>query len=400
MSKSNILPINFLLVCTVFAYFIINNGGTFRYTGTLFIVLSITIFFYIFFTTRVEIPSNIFVVFMLLTCIIVVTPLDFEYSQTYTLINIYILAVLYFFSVYVSQSDGCTRDSTDILDGILYILLFVTSVFHIINSLNADSQYVIFPAIGDVNYTAVFIFMIFMIANKKKYISGIILAFLYGIYISTSRSFLLLMLLFYGVKLVKYLGSKNRLHIREHFPVNKKVYLFLGVVVLLGASIIFSYIWVYYVSNTGYVDHREGLNDVSNRMRFVSLVHAIEMIREDPQLFFWGCGSDLFDALGVYSDGTLPVYMGVRVVQPHNSLISLLLKLGVVPALLYFFLLCGLMALHFKKENLEYIIPYVINAMIMHSFFERGWLIFWIYILIMTEKRSGWMKTKKKKRFI
>lgn len=400
MNISYKVSVNLLFVSSIFMSFILNRGNSFRFTGAVFIMASAILFFWIFETNRIQIPRVLFVILISLALIMIAQPLDFEYTQTYATINFFILIALSLFLLYMPVTDKKYQNAICNIDGVLYVLLLITSVYYIIHSAYNDSEYIIFPAIGDVNYTAVFIFMIFMIANKKKYYSGIILAFYYGIFLSTSRSYLLLIIMFYLVKGLKYLMGKNQLCIREHFFFNKTIFLFMAILILLCVSIIFSYIWVYYVSSAGYVDHREGLNDVSNRMRFISLVRAIEMIRDDPRLLFWGCGSNLFDALGVYSDGTLPLYMGIRIVQPHNSLISLLLKLGVVPALLYFFLLSNLIAILLKKENLEYIIPYVINAMIMHSFFERGWLIFWVYILVMDENEKGWIKTKKKIRFI
>ena len=199
---------------------------------------------------------------------------------------------------------------------------------------------------------------------------------------------MLLIGLFYILKLIKKLKKTNP---QKDVLLKTKVrWVFIAIVILLALSALLSYIWVFYISDSSYVGHREGLNDVSNRMRFVSILKGFSLIGQDSRMAFWGLGDGIYDALGLSSSMGNVAYLGVRLVQPHNSLLSIVVKMGIIPALFYFICLSGIVGRFVRHENIEYIIPYALNAMLMHSFFERGWLVMWVFVLMTPEMDKGW----------
>ncbi len=55
-----------------------------------------------------------------------------------------------------------------------------------------------------------------------------------------------------------------------------------------------SYIWVYKVAIDGVKEYQQGLNDTSNKMRFVANIYAIDLIKNNKEeLIFYGYDNDL-----------------------------------------------------------------------------------------------------------
>ncbi len=44
-----------------------------------------------------------------------------------------------------------------------------------------------------------------------------------------------------------------------------------------------SYIWVYKVAIDGVKEYQQGLNDTSNKMRFVANIYAIDLIKDNKE---------------------------------------------------------------------------------------------------------------------
>lgn len=59
-----------------------------------------------------------------------------------------------------------------------------------------------------------------------------------------------------------------------------------------------SYIWVYKVAIDGVKEYQQGLNDTSNKMRFVANIYAIDLIKNNKEeLIFYGYDNDFKDIL-------------------------------------------------------------------------------------------------------
>lgn len=286
----------------------------------------------------------------------------------------------------------------------LYLLnlLFANKTFNVLNSIKIDVFYYLLLALlalalyrsyksgethvttlmGDQNYTGILVFCIFLYSNKKKYISGILIAFLYFFIFSDSRSFFALLILFYLFKLEIFKRPAQYFFDRKN-----------SVIKLFAISLVFvvllSFVWVFTISDAGFDDYKVSFNDSSNRTRFLSILNGLQMLGNPEETFFWGYGGNLLETMGIYDRefNSHPTFMELRVVQPHNSIVNLLVRMGVVPTVCYFVLLSKLLTPLLTKENIPYFVPFFINAMFMHTLFSFQWLVFLTIILMIPEKK-------------
>lgn len=323
-----------------------------------------------------RLPKSVLYCLFIVALCIVASFIFAEYIQKFTIACFGCLIIMYLLTESCILSDSL--EDKPIVDW-FYILLFSLTLVNIYFSLGSDSD-IVFSVIGEKNYTAVFVFCVFLYSNKRRYYSGILLGIIYGIFFTESRSFLLLLILFY---ILWFLPDRCKDFLEKH-----RVRFFFIFIILFVAVAVFSIYWVYNVSTSGLVDYKTGLNDGSNRMRFVANIKAFQMLSEPTKTLFWGYGDHLLEALGVTSDDYSyhTHFLGVRLVQPHNSLINPLVTMGIVPGIIYCYILSLMIDKYNSRDNIPYIFPYVINAMIMHSMFELQWLVFWTLILALPQQ--------------
>ncbi|MCS4465278.1 hypothetical protein JTT01_20070 [Clostridium botulinum] len=132
-----------------------------------------------------------------------------------------------------------------------------------------------------------------------------------------------------------------------------------------------SYIWVYKVAIDGVKEYQQGLNDTSNKMRFVANIYAIDLLKNNKEkLIFYGYDNDFKDIFGIY-DYEIDLhrrFMGVRLVQPHNSILNINIRSGIIFSLLYFYILSTIIDKLYTKDNLEYILPYLFSTLFYMSY--------------------------------
>lgn len=268
------------------------------------------------------------------------------------------------------------------IDLFYYVMFSFTTGYMIYNYSNGNID--VTTLMGDQNYTGILVFCIFLYANKKNYISGVLLALVYGIVFSDSRTYLFMMILFYVFHFLKeriYTFFKDKKII---FP----LFLFSTFII-----IIISYFWTYYVSDSGYSTGFFSLNDYSNRQRAASIIYALQMISNTPSLLFCGYGNKLLLVMGISDRNFImhPKFLGLRLVQAHNSVINLAVKNGLIPTICYFYILSKILNRFFNEDNMPYFFPFFLNAMFMHSLFCYQWLIFFVIILALPQ--GSWKET-------
>lgn len=300
-----------------------------------------------------------------------VTSLFFaEHSQLYVLASFLIVFILEIFykPEYISNDKIYNYVSSI---GIITLLIYKINTYN--SSFNNEGL--------DLNFVSVMIFIFFMYCEKTGNIIGVLFAILYLIFINNSRSFFLMFIVFILMKLFKnYIwGLMTWLNIKTG-----KLFLISFLI-----TILFSYFWVFNVSMNNLADYRESLNDGSNRMRFVSNIFFYDTALSN-EITIYGYGQDIKDVLGLneedYSLNTQ--YLGVRLVQPHNSINNILLKMGIIPGILYLYFVSKLINKQLCIHNIEYIIPYFINAMIMHSCLNSILLELWYLLLLVPQSRT------------
>jgi hypothetical protein len=238
-----------------------------------------------------------------------------------------------------------------------------------------------FPSIMDKNYTGVIIYLFLLFSFHRKNILGIGISCFYILFMTQSRSLYGMIAIYFLVKIFKF--DIWRLLVTYHLKESFKHFMLLFIAIVCLSSF-----WINFISIKPIVRYREGLNDGSNKMRFVANVYAESQIINNPQYIYKGNGDHIKEAFGI-ADEDLSLHtqvMGVRLVQPHNCFLNFMLKIGVIEAVIYFMFLGQLLDKIWSRENMEYYIPYLINACFMHSLLDGNYLVIWLYILITTKE--------------
>ncbi|WP_416494386.1 O-antigen ligase family protein [Clostridium botulinum] len=230
--------------------------------------------------------------------------------------------------------------------------------------------------IGDKNFSGVVMILFFMYCAKNKFYLGEVLS-VFTILILDSRASLITLILFFIVRLFK----DTIWSVLQKLRLNK-VYKLFALMLIIIISI--SYIWVSRVTIYGVKEYQQSLNDTSNKMRFVANIYAIDLIKNNKkELMFYGYDNDFKDIFGIYDYeiDSHRKFMGVRLVQPHNSIINVTIRTGIIFSLLYFYILSRIIDKLYTKDNLEYILPYLFSALFLHELLNSRFLMFWVIVL-------------------
>ena len=349
-----------------------------KISGDSFLLLPISLIaLFFFFRKKIRVPNNIKLcaALLYLSCIIgiVVT----GYSPNFVILNFTVLILLSIFAENVSFEKSYKYNKIDFV----YLLMLTAIILGTLTGTRNEDSIILFGA-GDKNYTAVFVFLFFLYSNKRDKIFGVVFSIIYAIFFINSRSFILLVLLFY---IMMYFREPITSFMEKHNITYFKLMIALFVFIML-----FSVLWVYVISANGNWGYHESLNDSSNRIRFVSNLRSFLFLFEDlTKSLFNGYGYEYVSKLGVdvtYSQ--LPTFLGTTVLQAHNSYLNLMVKIGIIPSIVYFYLLGMTFNKFSLKDNMFYVVPFLINGMFMHSLLNGTWLILLLSILIIPQKKG------------
>lgn len=340
------------------------------------IILLLTTVFYLIFVAPNGIVLNKKIALCgAIECVLIILSFFYaDFSQLYLIKRIVALFML------VALLDGNERlDFTkkeERLFLFFYRLMLVICIANIALNFRSGLGDIGFESIGDRNFTAVSVFLLFLLSNRLGKLGGVLTGLIYVIFVSESRSMVLMILLFYASVFFLKITRKRG---------NIKIKAFWLLVVLTAFSIVLTYVWIYIIAVHGTDSYHVSLNDDSNLIRFVGNYKAIEMLTSNERPLLWGYGDYLLDYLGIADNFVR--YMGVRLVQSHNSIINPLLRMGIIPGILYFAILGEVLDRYMKWKNLPYILPFLINALFMHSLLEMAWVTLWGLILLIPQHR-------------
>lgn len=305
-----------------------------------------------------------------------------KYNQIYSVLRFAFLILL--FLIIANDRDDLLKDQR--IGSWFYYVLLLLVVYNIYRNYSRD---VTFDSIGDRNYTGVLIFSLFLYSNKTKHLCGVTIPLVYALFFTQGRTYRVVIALFYLIILLQRLiGVIKKRFKKSEFRISFRALFLIG---LIGTAI-FSFFWVFHVSAGGVGEYHSGINDTSNRLRFVANINGFDMLQDPKNTLLWGYGNYLKEHLGIdtQSGAMTTYYLGVRLEQPHNSILNVVLRAGMIPGFLYFNLLAALLEKINRKDNGPYLYPYMLNGMIMHSLFEGVWLIFWLVILLMPRREGKW----------
>lgn len=287
----------------------------------------------------------------------------------------------------VSFGPKCTK-SFFIISTIGIVLAIIT---------NTDSMYPALLSYPDRNYTAVASLLYFFVAVSRFSIVGLALSVSYAA-LTTSRAFMCSALIFLVIRFIPRFrsGLANRFS-----NITAKSFAAIITIMLIGIICV-SQFWVSSVMTSSPAnDYHSSLNDTSNAIRFSSDVYALNTILRDPLIVVRGYDSEIREQLGA-TTGTNKdtMYNGFRVVQPHHSVLNMILRDGVLFTLFYFALLAVLFSRVLNGDNMDRWVPYFGIAMVMHSLFNTYFLLLFLFVVAISnsnQKPDRWLKFSSKR---
>lgn len=393
MGKVKITELNYLLgiLFGIFVYLIIPH----EYTRLDFIPIVFTCGVNVLYILIKRKKPNISIIICsIMVVYIILIDYLFGYSQNYA-----IRAWLTLLMISLISYNGIKHLSSA-KESIIWIIVLALLLFRTYTSPRMADGSPIFPTIFvDRIETELCIVLFMFYAVKNKKISGVIFTLAYYFMLSSSRGTLLILVMFFAIRYSK--GFMKRIY-SKYLSFFKRKWLIVSLTVIaVTVYIVFCYYWVNSIAVTNVLQHGAGLNDTSNFSRFASTVYVFEEIIGKYNLLFFGFGSDLKTVMGL--DGAVKkLYMGYTLVQSHNSIINLMLRLGYIPGIMYLSVIIGLIKKNAKFENAEYIFSYIVYSFIIVMIAKQGLDAFWIYIMMIPEisKKSfgGKIRLKKQSR--
>lgn len=327
--------------------------------------------------------------YVVFCCVLVASE---SYTQLILMIRIFIvLLILFFYLQYRNnllinlkiKSINLRLDLSELFYWLFFSFILINLLLY--GSLSIDFY---FPSIMDKNYTGILIYFFLMLSFHRKNIVGIFICFFYILFMTQSRSLYGMIAIYFFIKIfrTRIYNILQKVHFKNTFK--QFLLLFIGIVCL-------SSFWIQFVAVNPLSQYREGLNDGSNKMRFAANIYAEHQMLNNPQYFYKGLGDDIKEVFGIADEDTTlhTQFMGIRLVQPHNCFLNMMLKIGIFEAILYFWLLSIILDKIWSKNNMEYYLPYLINACFMHSLLNGAYLVIWSFILISTLDYAGEVKS-------
>ena len=238
------------------------------------------------------------------------------------------------------------------------------------------------PGNNDKNFTAVSVLLFLCFCSKSKYNLGVLISIIIGIMLG-SRLFILAIILFYVIKIIlKYSDKLDFLKKIIDYVLNWRTKEIFFIIIFSSILMIaISYYMVFSVPLKSISQDRTSFNDRSNAIRVRANVYAIETICKNPNFIFYGYDDNIKEVLGVEDIKTSTKYRNFRLVQPHNFVLNLILRYGIILSIIYILIISKILSKLWNKENLPILITYIFMNMFMHSLLTRYYLIFFVYIL-------------------
>lgn len=269
----------------------------------------------------------------------------------------------------------------NIIENLVYIVMLVSLIIQMYIRLTTDptivySSYNIFFSLGrDKNYLGVVVFGFFVFSYLRKRYLGILLSLFYA-YNLNSRMIVFMIIIFIICKVF----NNGLYRIWEKIFKRHTWMLFVFMFIF---TILISYVFVYYASINGIHDYQSSLADGSNYMRCVGNIYSLELAIKNKEFIFFGVDNNIIEFLG--ADNYQNYFMGTRIVQPHNDIINLLIRNGLIYGVGYWGLLSVILSKIVNKKNISILIPFVFCSLFMHSIFIGAEIIFILFLIAFSD---------------
>nr|WP_288886125.1 O-antigen ligase family protein [uncultured Blautia sp.] len=379
ISKENMMLIGTLFFCV---YMFLLDNSYWRATPILILTVMLV---YGAHGAKLSVDSNFLILLLVVVTMSVIGGIVTSHSPKLA-IEYYVYLV---FIRILGQNDVKKHYKSLIINALYYITLVLVLYNMIKNVVNFNDTNT-FETIGTTPETGVFIFLFFLLSIKCKKVSGLIVTIIYVLIWRNahSRGLMLMLSLFVVISIL----SKRIEQFMKKVRISSNK-IFMIIIMMTIGIIVFSYAWESLAAK-GFLGR---LDDMSNRVRFVANIKTVDTIKENSfELLLSGYGHDLFAELGIESEDYLshPTYHGVRIVQSHNTVLNIIIRLGIIPGFIYLYLVSKYLEKHMVRENYAFIIPYMVNSLILHEMFIMKWLVLWCLILEMPFEKK-WFPVKK-----
>lgn len=246
----------------------------------------------------------------------------------------------------------------------------------------------------DKNWTAVFVFLYVAYSTKYRRKVGLALGLLYPLAYFGRQYLLMLAFLLVAISILRVGGGRFELKITA--TLRKPLAIF---VLFIASGIIIailSHVWVTYIIPRGIVAYKAGLNDGSNAIRMSSIDYVLDVISGDPSFIYRGYDQEIFSVLGINTDDfAATYYVGglYRLVQPHNEVINMLVKEGLIFTLLYYGAVSNILAKYAETLfDVAITISFMLGCLFLHEMFTCQTLLLLVFVLASAGRERTYKK--------
>lgn len=338
------------------------------------------------FRRAVSRDKSTFILLMVLLALSAFQELAGRYGGVYSLSNtcLFIGSFCFFYYSNIKEEINENVDKKFSFSSFIFVVMLMSLMYQFITRITEDQAvvnniYEVYYTLGrDKNVLGIIVFCFFGICFRRKSKLGVFICLAFALTLN-SRMLVLNLLIF----CIAHVFHRPLYKMFEKILKEKIWILFLLSFIVI---IVFSTAFVAYCTTNGIGKYQESWNDGSNYMRMTSNLFALNKIRSDPY-FIWG-GSDnyIYLFLGI-SDSVR--YLGERVVQPHNDIINLLVRCGLIYSLIYWKLYGKLLSKNINEDNIDLFVPFFFASMFIQPIFLGVQGIMVMYVLSLKDRRNS-----------
>lgn len=379
------LTLFYFLICifVILDGFLLYNYGQ-RYFEFVFSALVFLLFLAdASFRKSISKEKNTFNLLILLLGISTMQMLVGRYGGVESLSNTFLFIGM-FCLFYYNDSNTISQDRLkQKLDSIVFVCATISLVYQFIVRITEEPNvvyniYNIYYSLGrDKNVLGIIVFCYFWFSLQHR--SWIGLALCIG-YAATLRSRMLLVNI--AIFLIVTVFRKTAYSIWNKL-FGKRAWLAFAFSFIV--IIIFSFVFIAYCTANGLGTYQETWADSSNYMRMTSNIFALEKIIKEPYFILFGTDGYIYDYLGITNSVR---FLGERIVQPHNDIINLLVRSGLIYSIIYWYLYGKLIKKIINKQNIAFFIALFIASMFIRPIFVGAQGLIVMYGLCMADYKS------------
>lgn len=150
-----------------------------------------------------------------------------------------------------------------------------------------------------------------------------------------------------------------------------------------------SYFMTYNLSASSITSYKESLNDTSNAIRARSNIYAISEIKRNKTMLFYGYDDNIREELGGGTIDQHKTFRGYRVVQPHNLVLNLTLRYGVIAMIFYLLVVALIIKEKINYDNAGLFIAYALCNTFLHLLLGGVFLPFFIFMMSIVRRKDN-----------